>query len=524
MVSEYNSPLARAIATFYKSGEEDESMIPLLLFSKENNSPVGRFQNGDYVIFYNIRGEREIELTESLTNPNFDKFPIKKMKLNFVTMIEYDSKLNVKVAFPRSAPIKNTLTEIVSKEKFSQIKIAESEKGVHVTYFFNGKNNKTFPGEDTIIVESPKVEAFDSIPEMKAAEVSKEIIKAINKQKYDLIVANLCNIDVIGHTENIPAIKKAIETVDRELGRILKAAKNKMRVLVTADHGTVEEYYYPDGTINTGHTKNEVPFIYIDDENRKDVNLLDNGSLTNIAPTILSLLKIKKPAEMTESSLLGNFSPENKRPVLLLILDGWGYRKEVNGNLIRKAYTPNMDSLIKKYPFTTLKAAGESVGMPEGTVGNSEVGHLHIGAGRIILSDRKKIDESIKNKSFFENEVLNWAMDEVRKDNKNLHLLGIVSFYSSHGSLTHLFALMDMAKKKGIKNLYIHSILGRRGEKPESGARYIEEISKKAKEIGLGQVVSVIGRKWAMDREKNWERVEKAYRLFVHGEGKPVLV
>lgn len=515
--------MAKAISGLYKKGEEDETMTAVSLFSKQSNAPIGTFGDGDHVIFYNIRGEREIELTESLTDPDFGAFPVEKIKLNLVTMIQYDPRLNTKVAFPRSGAVRNTLSEMVSQAGLSQVKIAESEKQVHVEYFLNGKNNDAFSGEERIIIPSPKVHEFDSVPQMKAAEVGEQVIDRLSQQRHDLIIANLCNIDVVGHSENIPAIKEAIETVDLQVGRMVDAARSKdVRILITADHGTVEDYYYPEGKINTGHTISDVPFIYIDEDKgavKESITLRQNGSLIDVAPTVLSLLRVEKPNEMTGNSLLKGGIPKDRKPVLLIILDGWGHRHEVRGNLIHQTNTPNMDLLTEKYPFTALKAAGETVGMPTGTVGNSEAGHLHIGAGRIVLSDRKKIDNSIEDGSFFENQAFNRAMEGAKRDGKSLHFLGIVSFYSSHGSLNHLFALMDMAKEKGVRTLYIHSMLGRRGERPESGAHYIEEVEKRAEQIGLGQVVSVIGRKWAMDREQNWDRVEKTYRLFLYGEG-----
>ena len=181
-----------------------------------------------------------------------------------------------------------------------------------------------------------------------------------------------------------------------------------------------------------------------------------------------------------------------------------------------------MDDLQKRYPFTTLKAAGEAVGLPEGTVGNSEVGHLHIGAGRKIHSDRLRIDRAIQDGSFFHNEAFLWAMRGVEESGKNLHLLGIVSFFSSHGSVNHLMSLLKLAKQESIGSLYLHAMLGRRGEHKESGSRYIELIEKEMKNLGVGRMVSVIGRYWSLDREENWDRVEKTYRMLVHGEGRKV--
>lgn len=147
---------------------------------------------------------------------------------------------------------------------------------------------------------------------------------------------------------------------------------------------------------------------------------------------------------------------------------------------------------------------------------------MHIGAGRRIYSDRVTINKAIENGSFFDNEAFLWAMRGAERDDRRLHILGIVSFYSSHGSIEYLLALLRLAKREGMKQVYIHSLLGRRGERPESGARYLEQIEGEAERLGVGRVVSVIGRYWALDREENWDRVEKAYRLLVYGEGKPV--
>jgi len=160
--------------------------------------------------------------------------------------------------------------------------------------------------------------------------------------------------------------------------------------------------------------------------------------------------------------------------------------------------------------------------MPAGTVGNSEVGHLHLGAGRRIYSDRIRIDRSIEDGSFFQNPAFIKAMDGAIRAGTRLHLLGIVSFYSSHGSVAHLKALMRLAKERGVPELYVHGMLGRRGERPESGAAYVEEIERETHRLGLGRVVSVIGRYWSLDREGNWDRIEKTYRCLVEGRGRLV--
>lgn len=524
---EYNFPMAEKIASLYQQGEDDETMRPIALFARRTNKPIGRFKDGDYVIFYDIRGEREVELTESLTNPHFSYFPVASIHLNFVTMIEYDPTLNVRVAFPRSGSVLNTLSEVVSKAGLSQLKIVESEKAAHLSYFLNGKRLEEFPREERIVIESPKVHEFDSIPAMNIAQVTEAVQKALKMDSYDLIITNFCNIDVVGHTENEPAIIKAIQSVDENLGKVVYLAdKLGYRIIITADHGTVERRYFPEGTVDTGHTDSKVPFIFIDPDCKRKECIRETGdeALTDIAPTILELLGIQKPPEMTGRSLLKGYHPSNRKPVLLIILDGWGYREEKEGNLIAKANPKVMTKLMDAYPWITLHAAGEYVGMPKGTVGNSEAGHLHIGAGRVVISDRLRIDMAIKNGSFYTNEHFKWAIEGAKRDNASLHLLGIISFYSSHGSLKHLFALMDMAKEFKVDKLYIHSMLGRRGERPESGALYIESVEEKCAKEYKGSLVSVIGRKWALDREHNWDRVEKAYRLFVYGEGEKVFV
>jgi 2,3-bisphosphoglycerate-independent phosphoglycerate mutase len=174
---------------------------------------------------------------------------------------------------------------------------------------------------------------------------------------------------------------------------------------------------------------------------------------------------------------------------------------------------------MKQYPYAKLAASGVAVGLPPKTVGNSEAGHLHIGAGRLVYSDRLKIDQSIAGLDFHKNRAFLEVIKQAKQNGAALHLMGIVSFFSSHGSIEHLFALMDMAKQQGISRLFVHGMLGRRGEQAESGARYIQQVEEKCLSLQLGRVASVIGRYWSMDREFNWDRIEKTYRMLVYGEG-----
>jgi 2,3-bisphosphoglycerate-independent phosphoglycerate mutase len=524
-----DTPVVEAIRQAYRSGQEDEALEPIVAVDPSGR-PVGRFQDGDSVIFYDIRGEREVEITESITDPAFDHFPTAKdIRLNFVTMIEYSSALDVKVAFQPESEIKNTLAEVIADRGMKLLKITESEKAIHVGYFFNGKKEDPFPGEERIIVPSPEgVDNYALTPEMRAPEIVDQICDKLDDPSFPLIIANLSNVDVVGHIEDQEAIFKAVEAVDDALGNIVEACRRKGRTLIaTADHGTVEEWLYSDGAINTGHTKNPVPFVLADfavnDPSRWE--LREGGELTDVAPTVLQLLGLQKPDQMTGSSLIRNFSGgsgKNERKILLLILDGWGMRQEEYGNLILQSRTPHFDRIWNEFPHTLLASSGEAVGMPPGTVGNSEAGHLHIGAGRRIFLDRVRIDKSIEEGSFYRNPAFLWAMAEAKRNNKALHLLGIVSHYSSHGTIRHLFALLRMAKKQGMEKVFVHALIGRRGERPESGAVYVAKVEEMCRELSLGQVVTVIGRFWALDREYNWDRVEKTYRALVFGQGTPV--
>jgi 2,3-bisphosphoglycerate-independent phosphoglycerate mutase len=523
-----NAPFAmsRAVRDAYREGKEDETLLPLVL-SHQAGQPIGRLKKGDAVIFYNIRGEREVELTRSLTDIQFNEFPIEKnLNLQFATMIEYHEKLNVLVAFPPDEIIQDTLSEVIARHNLKQAKITEAEKAIHVGFFLNGKRTDVLPGEERIIVPTRKdVILFDEAPEMSIHAVTEATIEIIRDSSFQFIFVNFPNVDVVGHIENEKAVISAVEAVDTCMGRLInEALQEGIITIVSSDHGTVEKWLYPDGAIDTGHTDSPVPFIYVH-HNHRDILLREGGELADVAPTVLELMDIPKPAHMTGMSLIKNHPlriGQKDQRVLLLILDGWGENSSEKGNLIARTYTPSMDALKKTYPHTVLMASGEAVGLPPGTVGNSEAGHLHIGAGRRIYADRVKIDRTIADGPFFHNEAFLHVVRAAKDAGTSLHLLGIVSFFSSHGSIDHLFALMDLAKKEGMGNVFIHAMLGRRGELPESGANYIEKVERKAEEINLGTVVSVIGRYWSMDREENWDRIEKTYRMLVYGEGTPV--
>lgn len=520
-----DSALVKAIREAYQLGQEDEELEPIVAVDTARK-PIGRIERGDSVIFYDIRGEREIQITASLTKDEFDHFEVKRdLDLDFTTMIEYASSLDVRVAFPPEGEMKNTFAEVVTQNGLSLVKVAESEKAIHVGYFMNGKKEMPFPGESRIFVPSPEgVDSYALTPEMSADKVTETIIAQLDDSTVSVIVGNFANVDVLGHIEDKCAVLRAVEVVDQQLARLVnECQKRGVTLVVSADHGTVEEWQYPDGTINTGHTKNPVPFILADFSagDSRALLLRELGELSDVAPTLLELLGLEKPVEMTGQSLIETLIPRKggTQKLLFLILDGWGIKEDTHGNLIEEANTLNFDRIWAQFPHSRLEASGEAVGMPADTVGNSEAGHLHLGAGRRILLDRVRIDKAIADGSFFENPAFLGTMRSAREKNRALHLLGIVSFYSSHGTIDHLFALLQMAKNMGLKEVFVHSLIGRRGERPESGSIYVEKVEKRCQSLAKGRVVTVMGRYWALDREENWDRVEKAYRALVFGDG-----
>ncbi|EHB48605.1 2,3-bisphosphoglycerate-independent phosphoglycerate mutase [Paenibacillus lactis] len=207
------------------------------------------------------------------------------------------------------------------------------------------------------------------------------------------------------------------------------------------------------------------------------------------------------------------------RPVALIIMDGFGLRNTEVGNAVAQANKPNYDRYLKQYPNTTLTACGEAVGLPEGQMGNSEVGHLNIGAGRIVYQDLTRISKSIREGEFFENDTLVEAVRAAKNSGKKLHLYGLVSDGGVHSHIEHMFAMLDLAKKEGMQDVYIHGFMDGRDVAPDSGKQFVKDLIAKIQEVGVGQIATLSGRYYAMDRDKRWDRVEKAYRAMVYGEG-----
>ncbi|KIQ93515.1 2,3-bisphosphoglycerate-independent phosphoglycerate mutase [Anoxybacillus thermarum] len=209
----------------------------------------------------------------------------------------------------------------------------------------------------------------------------------------------------------------------------------------------------------------------------------------------------------------------SKKPVALIILDGFALREETFGNAVAQAKKPNFDRYWNEYPHATLTACGEAVGLPEGQMGNSEVGHLNIGAGRIVYQSLTRVNIAIREGEFERNETFLAAMDHVKKHGTNLHIFGLLSDGGVHSHINHLFALLKLAAKEGVKNVYIHGFLDGRDVGPQTAKTYIQQLNEQIEQIGVGEIATISGRYYSMDRDKRWERVEKAYRAMVYGEG-----
>ncbi len=227
---------------------------------------------------------------------------------------------------------------------------------------------------------------------------------------------------------------------------------------------------------------------------------------------------LKKTMTMT---IIKKEASSEKYPVnILMILDGWGINDEPAGNAVAQAKTPFLDHLVGNFPNSRLDCSGNAVGLPNGTMGNSEVGHMNMGAGRKVLQNLVRINTAIDDKSFFENSILKKSMDSVKKKDKVLHLMGLLSDGGVHSHISHLFALIDMARQNKVTTLYIHPILDGRDTSPTAGLNYIKQLQQHLDLNNYGKIASIVGRYWAMDRDTRWDRVEKAYRLFTEGEGK----
>ncbi|QGU96037.1 2,3-bisphosphoglycerate-independent phosphoglycerate mutase [Clostridium bovifaecis] len=300
---EYSNSALEAIEKSYHDNKQDEFVLPTVIL--KNEKPVATIGDGDSVVFFNFRPDRARQITRAINDKIFEGFKRDNLDLTFVTLTEYDKTIeNVEVAFgPES--YNNTLGEYLSKLGKKQLRIAETEKYAHVTFFFNGGIEEPYLNEDRALIPSPKVATYDLKPEMSAYEVTEEVIKRIDSDEYDVIILNFANPDMVGHTGVVEAAVKAVETVDECLGKVVdKILEKNGSIFITADHGNCEQMIdYSTGGPMTAHTTNLVPFLYVS-KDAKNKELREDGILADIAPTMLQEMGLDIPKEMTGKSIL----------------------------------------------------------------------------------------------------------------------------------------------------------------------------------------------------------------------------
>ena len=506
--------LARAVEAAYEQGQTDYSLEPMALVD-ENGVPVGKIRDGDHVVFCCRRGEREIELTEAFTDPDFRHFEREYMKdLEFVIMTMYHEKFkDLPIAFAPER-VQKPLAQVLSEAGLRQFHCAESEKYAHVTFFFNGGYNQPFPGETDLCVPSPKGIPFDQKPELSLPLVAEKVKGAVD-EGYDFILTNFANGDVIGHTANSDAKLAAAATISQYVDQVAHYAKEHgYLVAVTADHGNIETLRDAKGKPHVAHTTNLVPFVILDPQGREVK--LRSGRLGDVAPTVLSVLGLEQPEEMTGTSLIESEGITNKK-MMLMVLDGWGFGTADDNDAVFLANTPAWDAMLKTYPNSKLCASGEDVGLQPGKAGNSEAGHSNLGAGRVVAQDDVRMDAAIRDGSFKTNPVFINAIEAAKADGSALHLLAYLTEKSSHGCIDYPLMLVEMAE--GVKNIYLHIIFDGRSTEPGSAPAMLRALEKRLDQIGRGQIVDGIGRGIALDRDGNYAKIQKAYECLVLGKG-----
>jgi 2,3-bisphosphoglycerate-independent phosphoglycerate mutase len=299
-IGEKTEDILGAMQKSYDQDVTDEFMKPIVV-TDGKGEPIGRLKEGDVVVFFNFRNDRARELTIALTQKDMPEAGMKTMPLYYCTMTPYDATFEgLHVVYPKENA-DNTIGEILGRAGKKQLRIAETEKYAHVTFFFSGGREEIFEGEERILVPSPKVQTYDLKPEMSAYKVKDEVITALNTGKFDFVCLNFANGDMVGHTGIYPAIQKAVAAVDECAGAVVEAArKNGYDVLIMADHGNADMAINPDGSPNTAHSLNPVPSILVTDTYKK----IKEGILADVAPTILTIMGVDIPKEMTGKILI----------------------------------------------------------------------------------------------------------------------------------------------------------------------------------------------------------------------------
>ena len=502
--------LRETIKKHYEKGATDYWIKPLV--ECREGQPVGRISDGDTVIFCCRRGEREVQLMEAFVEKGFSSFPVKRFaNLRFLPLVEYHEKFaDIE---PVITPVRPsvTLAGILSSKGLKQLAVTETEKQSHVTFFFNGRRSRLYDGQIAEII--PSWRDFGSHPEMKSAEIGNSVVKAMDR--CDFMIINFPAGDVIGHLEDMKLKIRAAEEVDKALGKIFRQAMDLGRTLiVTADHGLMERGKNEDGSPSVSHTTAKVPFVLVNRKLENQKMELGEGTLADVAPTVLSLMGIERPEEMTGSSLIKVVPSSNG--VVLVILDGWGEgADDPSINPLKAADTPNLDYLKSNFPFTRLIASGEKVGLPIGRSGNSETGHLTIGAGRVIEQDELRLMKAMEV-GLVDNPQIKAAIEGKALDGK-VHVIGVLSESSSHGNIHELIAVCEAARLNGAGRIFVHLILDGRSAPPRGAVDLLDKYESK---LAGCEVVGAVGRGFALDRSRDYiEKTKLVYDSLVNGTG-----
>ena len=507
--------MAAKVKVLSREGHTDYWLSPLVLTGP--HGPVGRVRSGDALIFCCRRGEREIQLTRAFVDAEFAEFPCQRLEpLTFVPLTLYHPSLaHLPVAFaPQN--VEDTLGEVISELGHTQLRLAEKEKYAHVTYFFSGGRTEPFSGEVDRRVPSFLDDPPRSLPLLLAA-----LKEELSGHQPTLAVVNVASGDIMGHHEELDVKVHCAEEVDRALGAIIELAQGHgYWVVITADHGLLEDHGPEGGPPNVSHTTHPVPLLLVGPRG-ENPRLLPEGILGDVAPTTLELLGLSRPVAMTGRSLLAEGPPKAER-VLLLILDGWGLGEPGHVNPIELAHTPTWDELSRR-PMARLAASGEAVGLLPGRKGNSEAGHMNLAAGRIVPQDEVRIQEAIESGTFVENPAFHRAIEKAQARGGALHLLGLLSEKSSHGSMDYVLELLKLARRKGCDRVFVHLITDGRSTQPGSAPALLRSFGEGLARIGVGTLVTLVGRGLALDRGGDYRgKTQKVYRALVHGEGIPV--
>jgi len=512
--------LANALRSRYDAGDKDYWMPPLVRYDEGTYS--GSVDDGDVLLFCLRRGDRQAQIIESITDAQFSHFLTRPLpNLSFVSLVQYQQKFaHLGSLFPTIRP-KDTLGETVSKSGLKQLRIAESEKFSHVTYFFNGRNTQAFNGEERLVEKSFRSNELEAHPGTRTGDVARRATEAMEAGLHSFILVNLAAGDIIGHVDNRDLNVRCAEEVDKALGSICEsAAENGYAVVVTADHGLLEVTEHADGTPSIEHTHSKVPFnVYgIKAEKAKDLGERE-PNLSDVAPTVLHIMGLEKPKEMTGRALIDRL--EDPRKCILAVMDGWGLGEDDPGkNPIKAASAPWFGLMTSSGCFIPLTASGLSVGLPEGRAGNSETGHLTLGCGRVIPQDELRISNAIDNKELERNDALARIAEKCLADGVKPHVVLMLSDKSSHGNMIEGAVVVKYLESKGVKGTRLHLVLDGRSTPPQGAPALLETLREVLGSNSSARITSAIGRGYVLDRSGNYlDTTKKAYEGFVMGIG-----